>query len=111
MEFRLLDGPDDPPTWRRYVFPTCIGTTLFLVLMQVVIMLVVASRAATTLADLAPITTEVRTTMQDVNVVMPEMRETLKILGRMLPEIESGMDILHQLCGSDPHCSPGLYFE
>lgn len=43
--------------------------------------------------------------MQDVNVVMPEMRQTLKILGKMLPEIESGMDILHQLCGSDPHCS------
>jgi len=105
MEFRLLDGPDDPPTWRRYIFPSCIAATLCFVLIQVVIMLVVASRAATTLADLAPITTEVRTTMQDVNVVMPEMRQTLKILGKMLPEIESGMDILHQLCGSDPHCS------
>ena len=105
--FSLLDSDHSQQgqSWRRYVFPLCIGTTCILVMLELLVMIIIASHVSIVMADLTPMTAEVRTTLQNVQVVLPEMRTTVHMLGQLVPEITEGMKILQQLCQHDPQCT------
>lgn len=102
--FTLFD-PTTPQTgWRRYFFPVCISMTLFFVILEFIIIIVIAYRTSVALNDLTPMTSEVQATLEDVRTVLPEMRISLKILGQMLPDVKQGMKILNELCHNDQYC-------
>jgi len=103
--FELLEPNTQQREWRQYIFPVCIGTTLLFVTLELITMIVIASRMSIALNDLTPMTIEVQTTLHDVQVVLPEMRSTVHMLGQLVPEITEGMKILQQLCQHDPHCT------
>jgi len=102
--FQLLDSNTPQTGWRRYIIPVCISTTLIFVTLELITMIVIASRVSIALEDLTPMTIEVQTTLHDVQIVLPEMRSTVHMLGQLVPEITEGMKILQQLCQHDQYC-------